>query len=280
MRPNIHNVLAEYSAKLRLQRYAYSSIKTYSHALAKFLEAFQHQDLAQLSVQQIAYFLSTLQKNQKLSLAYQRQILASITKFYDLFYHKRLDLSVLYPKRKTRVLPKYLTLLEIKRLFCHCHNLKHLCVLQILNGCGLRVSEVIALKITDIDSAAMRILIRDAKRQKERVVPLPKSLLENFRKYYNTYKPNNYLFEGQKKAQYSVKSIQGITKKIAFDAQIMKKVTPHMLRYSYAIHQLVNGVNIGHLQELLGHNSIKTTEIYTHISKVSKENITNPLDQL
>lgn len=164
---------------MRLQRYTSSSIKTYNHALAKFLEAFQHQDLEQLSVQQIAYFLSTLQKNQQLSLAYQRQILASITKFYDLFYHKRLDLSVLYPKRKTKVLPKYLTLLEIKRLLYHCHNLKHLCVLQILYGCGLHVSEVIALKITDIDSAAMRILIRDAKRQKERVVPLPKSLLEN-----------------------------------------------------------------------------------------------------
>ena len=155
-----------------------------------------------------------------------------------------------------------------------------MCVLKILYGCGLRVSEVVALKIEDIDSSAMRLLVRNAKGQKDRVVPLPKSLLENLRRYYKIYRPKTYLFEGQKKARYSVKSVQEATKKYALEAQIKKKVTPHMLRHSYATHQLENGVNIRHIQELLGHNSIKTTEIYTHISKVSKEKIANPLDQL
>lgn len=280
MRPNIQSLLAEYNAKLHLQRYASASIKTYKNALIKFLVAFQHENLEQLSVQQIAYFLSRLQKSQQLSPAYQRQILASIAKFYHLFFNRRLDLSALYPERKKKTLPKYLTPPEIKRIFSHCHNLKHLCVLQILYGCGLRVSEIVTLKITDIDSAAMRIMVRNAKCQKNRVVPLPKSLLKNLRKYYKTYQPNNYLFEGQKKMQYSIKSIQEVTKKYAFKAQIKKKVTPHMLRHSYATHQLENGVNIRQLQELLGHNSIKTTEIYTHISKVSNANIANPLDQL
>ena len=280
MRPKIQNLLAEFSAKLHLQRYAPASIKTYNNALMKFLVAFQHQNLEQLSVQHIAHFLSRLQKQQQLSPAYQRQILASITKFYHLFFNRRLDLSALYPKRKKKALPQYLTLLEIKRLFSHCHNLKHLCVLQILYGCGLRVSEVVALKVVDIDSAAMRLLVRKAKGQKDRVVPLPKSLLENLRKYYKIHQPKNYLFEGQKKVQYSIKSIQELTKKYAFKAQIKKKVTPHMLRHSYATHQLENGVSIRHIQELLGHNSIKTTEIYTHICKVSNANIFNPLDQL
>ena len=94
------------------------------------------------------------------------------------------------------------------------------------------------------------------------------------------HRPKHYLFEGQKRAQYSVKSIQEVTKKYAFEAQIRKKVTPHILRHSYATHQLENGVNIRYIQELLGHHSIKTTEIYTHISKVAKEKIANPLDQL
>ena len=280
MRPNIQNLLAEFRIRLQLQRYAASSINTYTNALTKFLLAFQNKNLEQLSVQEIAYFLSTLQKNQQLSPAYQRQILASITKFYHLFYNKRLDLSFLYPKRKTKALPKYLTVLEIKRLFSHCQNLKHLCVLQLLYGCGLRVSEVVALKIVDVDSTAMRILVRNAKGQKDRVVPLPKSLLENLRNYYRSYKPKSYLFEGQKRAQYSIKSIQEVTKKYGFEAEIKKKVTPHILRHSYATHQLENGVNIRHIQELLGHNSIKTTEIYTHISNVSQEKIANPLDQL
>lgn len=280
MRPNIQSLLAEFSTRLRLQRYAASSVKTYSNALTKFLLAFQNKNLEQLSVQEIAHFLSTLQQKQKLSPAYQRQILASITKFYHLFFNKRLDLSVLYPKRRKKTLPKYLSVLEIKRLFSHCKNLKHLCILQCLYGCGLRVSEVIALKISDIDSTTMCVLVRNAKGQKDRVVPLPKSLLKNLRNYYSSFKPKRYLFEGQKRAQYSSKSIQEVTKKYAFKAQIRKKVTPHMLRHSYATHQLENGVNIRHIQALLGHNSIKTTEIYTHISKVSKEKIANPLDQL
>ena len=280
MRPKIQNLLAEFRLKLRLQRYAASSIATYSNALTKFLTAFPTKNLEQLSVQHIAGFLATLQQKNQLSPAYQRQILAAITKFYQLRYNRPLDLSALYPKRKAKLLPKYLTVMEIKRLFFHCHNLKHLCVLQILYGCGLRVSEVVALKIADVDSSAMRVLVRSAKGQKDRVVPLPKSLLKNLRAYYINYRPKHYLFEGQKRAQYSVKSIQEVTKKYAFEAQIRKKVTPHILRHSYATHQLENGVNIRHIQELLGHHSIKTTEIYTHISKVAKEKITNPLDQL
>ena len=120
MRPNIQNLLAEFSTRLRLQRYASSSIKTFTNALTKFLQAFQNKSLDQLSVQEIAYFLSTLKKNQQLSPAYQRQILASLAKFYQLFFNIRLDLSFLYPKRKTKALPKYLTMLEIKRLFSHC----------------------------------------------------------------------------------------------------------------------------------------------------------------
>ena len=139
---------------------------------------------------------------------------------------------------------------------------------------------MVALRTADIDAAAMRIMVRNTKGQKDRVVPLPKSLLENLRHYFKTYQPNTFIFEGQKKAQYSVKSIQEATKKYALEAQIKKKVTPHMLRHSYATHQLEKGVHLRYIQELLGHNSIKTTEIYTHVSKVLKEKIANPLDQL
>ena len=126
----------------------------------------------------------------------------------------------------------------------------------------------------------MRILVRNAKGKKDRVVPLPKSLLVDLRAYYKAFSPKKYLFEGQNGGQYSVKSIQQLTKKYAREALIMKEVTPHKLRHSYATHQLENGVNIRHIQELLGHNSINKTEIYTHISQLSKANIANPLDQL
>lgn len=280
MCPNIQSLLAEFRAKLQVQRYAPTSIKTYNYALTKFLVAFPLENLDQLSVPQITHFLSSLQTNHSLSPTYQRQILTSITKFYQLFFNRRLDVYALYSQRKKKALPKHLSPQEIKRMFLQCHNLKHLCVLQIAYACGLRVSEVVALKITDIESAGMRILVRNAKGQNDRVVPLPKSLLKNLRRYYKSYHPKEYLFEGQKSRQYSVKSIQEVTKKYALKARIQQRVTPRMLRHSYATHQLESGVSLRHIQQLLGHHSIKTTEIYTQLVKVSKAKMINPLDQL
>ena len=278
MCPNTNNLLSDFAAKLRLQRYAPSSVKTYKNALAKFLVAFQPYDLEQVTVQQIQNFMHSLQVQHRISAVYQKQILASITKFYLLYYNRKLNLSTLYPKRKSKPLPKYLTVREVKKLLQQCANLKHACILKILYGCGLRISEVIALKIADIDSSAMRLIVRAAKGNKDRVLPLPQTLLQNLRQYYLAYRPQDYLFEGQHGGKYSAKSIQNFIKKYAREANIIKSVTPHMLRHSYATHQLENGINIRYVQELLGHNSIKTTELYTHVTKVSK--ITSPLDQL
>ncbi len=280
MCPNINNLLSDFVIKLRLQRYAPSSIKTYKNALAKFLIAFQQYDLEQITVQQIQNFMHNLQVKHHISTIYQKQILASITKFYLLYYNRKLNLSALYPKRNPKPLPKYLSALEVKRLLKQCTNLKHTCILKILYGCGLRVSEVIALKIADIDSSAMRVMVRAAKGKKDRVLPLPQTLLQNLRQYYLAYRPKDYLFEGQYGGKYTAKSIQNFIKKYARGANLQKSVTPHMLRHSYATHQLENGINIRYVQELLGHNSIKTTELYTHVTKISKNNITSPLDQL
>ena len=129
MCPNIQNLLAEFSVRLRLQRYAASSVKTYTNALAKFLWAFSDKNLAHLTLEDFSNFLIKLQSEQQISSAYQRQIIASIGKFYQLFYNRKLDLAALYPRPKAKVLPKYLTITEIKQLFSHCYNLKHLCVL-------------------------------------------------------------------------------------------------------------------------------------------------------
>jgi site-specific recombinase XerD len=280
MCPNTNNLLSDFVAKLHLQRYAPSTIKTYKNALSKFLIAFQHSDLAQVNVAQIQDFMHHLQTKHRISPGYQKQILASIAKFYLLYYDCKLELSMLYPKRKAKPLPKYLTVSEVKRLLSPCRNLKHLCILQVLYGCGLRVSEVLALTIADIDSAAMCLMVRGAKGKKDRALPLPQTLLHNLRQYYLAYRPEVFLFEGQNGGKYSTKSIQNFIKKYAREAKIQKSITPHILRHSYATHQLENGVNIRYVQELLGHNSIKTTELYTHVTKISKNKIASPLDHL
>lgn len=276
----IYDLLSAFAKKLHLQRYAPSSIKTYKNALAKFLMAFQHYDLEHISSHQIQNFIHHLQLRDRLSPIYQKQILVSIKKFYLFHYQRKLELSLLYPKRQSKPLPKYLTVPEVNRLLRQCANLKHLCILKALYGCGLRVSEVIALKVYDVDSYNMRLMIQCDKGQKDRIVPLPKSLLRSLRKYYISFRPTNYLFEGQKKQTYSVKSIQTFTKKYAKEAGITTVVTPHILRHSYAAHQLEKGLDIRHLQEIMGHQSIKTTERYIHILDHSKNLIANPLDRM
>lgn len=280
MRPNATTILNDFEEKLRLQRYAPSSIKAYKNGLAQFLKAFALKEIQALEMHQIQSFLLALQQQKRLSASYQKQILASISKFYAFYYSKQLDLSFLYPQRKPKPLPKYLTILEVKRLLKQCKNQKHRCILEVLYGCGLRVSEVIALKIKDVDSTAMRILVRAAKGKKDRAVPLPQRLLISLRLYYQIYRPITFLFEGQNGGTYSVKSIQNFCKKYARAAGLKKRVSPHVLRHSYATHQLENGVHIRYVQSLLGHQSIKTTERYIHIADVANGTIPNPLDQL
>ncbi len=276
----INDLLSDFAKKLHQQRYAPSSIKTYKNALAKFLVAFQHYDLEHISGQQIQNFIHNLQVQQRISTVYQKQILVSITKFYLLYYNRKLNLSAFYPTRQSKPLPKYLTVTEVNRLLRQCTNLKHLCILKALYGCGLRVSEVIALKVDDVDPYNMRLMIQCDKGQKVRIVPLPKSLLRSLRKYDISFRPTNFLFEGRKKQTYSVKSIQTFIKKYAKEAGITKVVTPHILRHSYAAHQLEKGLDIRHLQEIMGHQSIKTTERYIHILDHSKNHIANPLDRM
>ncbi|MCU0440566.1 MAG: tyrosine-type recombinase/integrase, partial [Raineya sp.] len=143
---------------------------------------------------------------------------------------------------------------------------------------GLRVSEISFLKISDIDSGSMRVLIERAKGKKDRYVNLPESILEQLREYYKNYKPKKYLFEGQYGEQYSIRSIQQVFKQAMKKAKINKKIGIHSLRHSFATHLLEQGTDIRFIQELLGHQDLKTTLQYTHVSEKSIKKIKSPLD--
>ncbi|NCC99673.1 MAG: hypothetical protein EOL95_08255, partial [Bacteroidia bacterium] len=145
---------------------------------------------------------------------------------------------------------------------------------------GLRLSELLNIEICDVDSTDMVIHIRMAKGKKDRKVMLSKVLLTDLRTYFKEYQPVKYLFEGQSNEQYSAKSVQNVVKFAAQRAGITRHVTPHTLRHSFATHLLENGTDIRFIQELLGHQSVKTTEIYTHIADISKSAIRSPLDML
>lgn len=154
-------------------------------------------------------------------------------------------------------------------------------MLSLIYSCGLRRSELIHLKITDIDSNRNIVIIRQSKGKKDRIAPLSTKILEMLRQYYSIYKPKIWLFEGQNGIeQYSDHSLQSVLKQALVKAKISKPVTLHWLRHSYATHLLESGTDLRYIQELLGHNSSKTTEIYTHVSTKSIQQIKSPFDDL
>ena len=160
------------------------------------------------------------------------------------------------------------------------NNIKHQCILTLLYSAGLRRSEVIALRISDIDSERMVINIRDGKGNKDRVTLLSYTTLDLLRAYYRLHKPQKYLFEGMGGGKYSPTSIAQLLKKAAKKAGIKKNVTPHMLRHSFATHLLEQGTDLRYILALLGHKSTRTTEIYTHVSTRAINKITNPIDDI
>lgn len=279
---DVNNLLTVFQNKLLIQRYSKSSIQNYLSVLKAFLLIADKkydapEQLGELEIEK--YVLWKIEKH-KISPSYQRLIVASLDKFYQSVLNTTLNIKHLYPSKKAKTIPKYLTKKEVKAMIDITKNIKHKCVLQLLYGCGLRLNELLSLRLEDIDSERMLVKIVNGKGQKDRMVMLSPMLLEAVRLYYKTYKPKKYLIEGQKGGHYSEKSVQNIVKKAAMAAGIQKKVTPHVLRHSFATHLLENGTDVRYIQALLGHNSIRTTQIYTHITDMSHSKIKSPLDNL
>ncbi len=276
----IQQLVADFKQKLSDHRYAFSTIKIYGSCLRKFLKAFDQNEVKEATESDIGDYIIHLKKTEKISHAYHKQMLGAIGKFYELVHHRKLDLSLLYPKQRNTTLPKYISPEEIKEMIGITTNLKHRCILKLLYGGGLRLSEVLNLQIIDIDAGQMCIQVRDTKEQPNREVMLSSNLLADLQSYRQQYLPKKYLFEGQSKAQYSAKSVQNVVKNSAQRAGINQKVTPQMLRHSFATHLLENGTDLRYIQALLGHESIKTTEVYTQIVNKSKLKIKSPLDDI
>ena len=180
--------------------------------------------------------------------------------------------------RAKKKLPSVLSKEDVKSMIESTNNLKHRCIISLLYSAGLRRSELLNLKLNDIDSSRMLIHVIDSKGNKDRYTLLSKNTLKDLRLYFKQWKPSNYLFESPKKGKYSPNSVGKIVVNAAIKAGIKKQVTAHTLRHSFATHLLEAGTDLRYIQLLLGHNSTKTTEIYTHVAKSSFDSIKNPLD--
>ena len=160
-------------------------------------------------------------------------------------------------------------------------NIKHRTMLSLIYACGLRRGELLNLKIGDIDSKRGMLRINQGKGAKDRMVPISPKVVDMLREYYRTEKPKVYLFEGANSGQpYSAKSLENVLNQAVRKSGIHKKPTLHWLRHSYATHLLESGTDLRYIQELLGHKSSKTTEIYTHVSTGNLQQIKSPFDEL
>lgn len=279
---DISNYLQCFTERLQIQRYSPSSIKNYQSNLLLFLNyvSWQFSSVEEVEIAKIEKYIFWKIKNGNCSTTHQKMILVSITKFYDFVLGMKINVKHLYPKRSEIKQPNFLTLKEVKQLIEVTENLKHKCLFMFLYSAGLRLCEVINLKITDIDLKKRTIFIRQVKDKKERKVMLSKNLVVYLMQYYLRYKPVNYVFEGQKNSRFSVRSVQQIVKQSAIKSGLKKTISPFILRHSFAVHLLESGIDICCIQELLGHNFLKSTEVYTLVTTAAKSPIKSPLDTL
>lgn len=191
-----------------------------------------------------------------------------------------IDFSSVATRTAQRKLPSILSLQEVKRIIETLENEKHRAMLTVIYALGLRSGELINLKITHLDGQRNQVTISMAKGRKDRILPFPEKLKIQLRSYFKNYKPQVYLFEGRDGAAYTASSLRAVFNNACKKAGIKKQATLHSLRHSYATHLMDAGTDVRIIKELLGHNSIKTTLIYTHVTQRSFDNVPSPLDFL
>lgn len=271
-------LLSRYCQGLALRRYSPNTLKNYRGAFLQFLGHTAPRLPLELTRQEVLDYMAK-RVEEGISEAYQNLLINAIKFYYEQIEGQpRQYYEIPRPKRPVKN-PKVLHQDEVKALLQGTENRKHRAMLMLAYGLGLRLSEVLALTPQDVDSKRMTLYIRGGKGKKDRDLPLPESLLLVLREQFREYRPTTYLFEGQYPGEpYSERSLQQVIKQAAARAGILRPVSMHMLRHSYATHLMEAGVDTRVIQDLLGHNSIKTTEIYTHVAKRNRPH--SPLDQL
>lgn len=269
-----------YLELLQQKRYSFNTIKTYTTYFLHFQRHFKSRNIEEVSKEEINAYLLELIKEKRISESQQNQRINAIKYYYEKVLGRQREYYQIERPRRSTKLPDVISRNEVKRMLEVTKNIKHKVILQLLYSAGLRRSELINLKLTDIDSGRMLIKVAGAKGKKDRYTQLSKNVLLDLRTYYKAYRPKEYIIEGPGGGLYSATSILNIVKDAAKSAGIRKLVRPHMLRHSFATHHLESGTDLRYIQEWLGHSSPKTTQIYTHVSETDFRKFTNPLDEL
>jgi integrase/recombinase XerD len=274
-------VLKKLRDSMERTRYSQKTIKNYEVILRTFSWFISPQKLSDDPEGEANRFITEYILRKGFSESYQNQFISAFKLLCNELNVEEVVVDKVKRPRSGFRLPNILSKSEVKSIIAVTRNLKHRAMISITYACGLRRGEVLNLKLTDIDSDRGLIKINHAKGNRDRVVPLPIKMVEELRAYYRQYYPKIWLFEGEKAGnQYSERSFEEVLKKSVLLARIKKSVTLHWLRHSYATHLHESGVDIKHIQMLLGHKNTKTTEIYTHVSQKSLLQIRSPFEDL
>ena len=282
---NLIGVMSHFEAFrtiLELKRYSPNTINIYLSALKAFAMHLNidFKKLKDLDDKDVLLTVINVVEKKGYSASTQKQFNGALKLYYKELFKRQIDFSAIYPSRKEEFLPIILSRKEVKLILKHTNNIKHEALLSTIYGLGLRISELISLKIVDIDSNRMLVHIHDSKGRKDRVVMLPKTLLILLRRYFKVYKPKVFLFEGRQDRQYTSSSIRNVLKGALSEADIKKQISVHSLRHSFATHLLESGTDVRIIQKLLGHKSIRTTLRYTQVADSTIKGVRSPLEDL
>jgi len=273
------DLLVEFTNFLKGRRYSESTIGLYGTMIRNlFVHLETKGDFKDIDNSDIDNFAQEVLYSKNYSISYQRQFISAVKLLATMHPQFSIDeYELLRPKRST-ILPIVLSQSQIIKILQVTVNLKHRTIFALLYSSGLRISEVLSLEISRINFDRRQILIKQSKGRKDRIVQLASSIIPLLENYINSYSPKKLLFTNNDGKEYYQSSVRKVLKKSALKAGITQRVTPHMLRHSYATHLLEDGTDIRYIQQLLGHNDPKTTMIYTHVTNKDLLRIESPLD--
>jgi site-specific recombinase XerD len=277
--PETREKIDDFKKWLEQGRYGENTVKTYTHQLEIFFGYYSDIKPEQITTQHITSFNSEFILKNNLSATFQNQTISALKKFYTWNSSRKIEIESIERPRKSRPLPKVIPLEIVKEMLAIISNPKHKLALSTIYGLGLRRSELLNLKLTAIDFHRKTVTIYNSKGKKDRVLPLPDKLEKMMADYIRQKQPQTWLIESYLKGKpYSATSLQNIFEKYMNSVKENHNFTVHCLRHSIATHLLENGTDLRYIQELLGHKSSRTTEIYTHVSMKSLKNIKNPFN--
>ena len=273
-------LVARFRNYLQGKRFSRNTIEVYMYFAEDFLGYVHNKALALVGNKDVERYIEEVFVPRGYGVSTHRQFIGAMRHLADCFDETAIDGVTLPMPPKDKKLPQVLSEEEVLKLIVATRNLKHRAILTLLYAAGLRIGELLALKLADIDIQRRQLFIRKAKGRKDRYVFLAKAYIPLMSNYIATYKPRKWFVEGPGGKPYSASSVRSILRQSCKRAGIHKEVTPHTLRHSFATHLLEQGVDVRYIQELLGHSRPETTMIYTHITRQDLRKIESPLDVL